>query len=1203
MVSAAMLATAALTCIGQVAGPMPMEIPPGLLSDTQDAGRAGIGLLGKLESGPRDLANRSITSTDPTTGLALTQRYTWDAEQRVLFIDSTLTNTVKQPRTYDRACLAALRFSLGRGQDSDRYASLEHRADEWYGSTYWTGPDWTRVGKDWHHPGTNTPSVRRWTAPADGRIRISGRVAKADLKGGDGVRVMIRHGEKTVWKSEIDAKDGKGVEPKVELAVRRGDAIRFVVHKRGRITCDTTRWDPVITYVACGDCGSEQAGKSYRASKGFSKVRQGEHGWSYEMEVDAKTQPDLPTVHTLADDGALSARAVAADQRVEVSPGESLGFWILADVDDQSGLVIAAERADRCGIVVERDDKGAMILRTSWRAKDGDTPQLAPGATMRLPRLAMLAYEGAWLSGVRAFSELVKARRTDPVCEGFARAYTRALATLSGATKDHARKKAGLAEAPELDLWVMVQQDWRQQDKITEPCKAFTDAAKDHLGRTKTLINELRNEFGRRCEPAASELERELPALTQRLREADASAREARRAYLGVRWLKRRVTLANPLMQFGPMLFCKRVPTSYSHLVMQYYGWRARPGGSLFVLDRPGRSLAARDILDGRLADGNILEPRLSYDAKRIVFSWVRCKQGGYDYKDLANDVDDGFYHIYEVNVDGSGLRQLTRGPYDDTMPTYLPDGGIAFCSTRRRGYARCFGAQFSKRWHVYTLHRMDGDGGNLRTLSFHDTNEWFPAVSHDGLILYSRWDYIDRDAVTHQNLWATRPDGTHPFAVWGNATPSPHCTFQIQPIPGSNKIVFTASAHHSITAGSIAVLDPALGVDGLQAITRITPSVPFPEAEGRDIKEYYASPWPLSERYFLCAYSPTSLVWERGANDRAALGIYLIDAAGNRELIYRHPDIGSTNPTPLVPRKTPPVIADMVASSDEPTGEMVLLDVYRGLGDVARGTIKQLRIIQIFPKSTHQANTPLIGMAREENARAVLGTVPVEADGSARFLVPARTPILFQALDEHGMAYQTMRSLTYVQPGERVSCIGCHERQPAAPEATLAMRRPPSKIKPGPFDGEPFSYVRVVQPVLDKHCVRCHSGDKAKKSGIDLTGTAHKGFTRSYYALCSGVDFRGAGTNPKNAAKALVPMYGMRNQIQVAPPGGMYGARGSRLMKMLRKGHHEVKLSDAELRRLAKWIDCNAVFYGAYQPQRQAAQLRGEVLAMPELQ
>jgi hypothetical protein len=508
----------------------------------------------------------------------------------------------------------------------------------------------------------------------------------------------------------------------------------------------------------------------------------------------------------------------------------------------------------------------------------------------------------------------------------------------------------------------------------------------------------------------------------------------------------------------------------------------------------------------------------------------------------------------------------------------------------------------------VYTLHRMDGDGANVQILSVHDTNEWFPTVSHTGLVLYSRWDYIDRDAVTHQNLWATRPDGTNPIAVWGNAAPTPHCMFQAQPIPGSEKIVFTASAHHSITGGSIAIVDPRVDANSQGAITRITPEIVFPESEGRNIREYYSSPWPLSQRLFLVSYSPFPLLFEPQANRPDALGLYLLDVAGNRELIYRDPLIGSETAIPLVPRPQPPVVSSTTVASAKRSGlgEMVVMDVYQGLGDVPRGTIRELRIVQIFPKTTHVANNPPIGLAKEENARAILGTVPVAADGSARFKVPALTPILFQALDADGMAYQTMRSLTYVQPGERVSCVGCHENRMSAPPATTAqaLARPAAQIEPGAWGGRPFSYVEMVQPVLDAQCVRCHGGAKTEGK-VDLTGAPQGPFTRSYLALCGDRNFWGTGTNPENASSALVPRFGARNTIQVTPPGGLYGARGSRLIRMLRAepGHYGVKLSADDLRRLATWIDMNAVFYGAYGLEDQARQLRGERLPMPAVQ
>ena len=933
---------------------------------------------------------------------------------------------------------------LGNEQDTARYRDLTYRDDAWYGSTYWAGPGWTRVGKDWHHPHTDTAAVRRFVVPSDGRVTVTGRVYKLDTNngGGDGVRLMIRHGRRTVWQAEIDGNDTKGVQPELAIDVRAGDAIRFIVHKRGHIFHDTTHWDPV---VSCAD------GRRFRASEAFAARKQGHGGWFYEMEVDPQIEPGLPRVH---------------------------GF------------------------------------------------------------------------------------------------------------------------GPEMDLGAMVQDAWSREDKLDDRPEFYAAATARHIEKARRLLEDLRNgQPGSLLAAEREQLER-LAAV-----KAD-SLPDHKRLYRQVRQLKRRIVLANPLLTFDRLLFTKRVPTSYSHLVMQYFGWRARPGGGIFLLDRPGHSLKCHDILGGKLQKGNVLEPRLSCDARRIVFSFVKCPEQRYDPAQLNHDADEGFYHVYEVKVDGTGLRQLTSGPYDDVMPTYLPDGGIAFCSTRRRGYARCFGGQFSRRWHVYTLHRIDADGTNLRTLSFHDTNEWFPAVSNTGHVLYARWDYIDRDAVTHQNLWATRPDGTNPAAVWGNATSSPHCSFQIQPIPGGGKIVFTASAHHSIAGGSIAVVDPTVAVDGHAAITRITPEVPFPEAESRDIREYYAAPWPLSEKYFLVAYSPTPLVWEPGANRADALGIYVLDVFGNRELIYRDPAIGSTNPCPLVPRPTPLVLADVRTVASVPTGEMAVANVYEGLGRVPRGTIKQLRLIQILPKTTNLADNPPVGLAREENARAVLGTVPVEPDGSAYFVVPAGRPILFQALDEEGMAYQTMRSVTYVQPGERVTCIGCHENRMTAPtnRPPAALRRPPSQIAPGQFGGRPFSFVRVVQPVLQKHCIGCH-GNKKREGGVDLTATPERGFTKSYWALCGDRNFWGAGTNAKNAAEALVPRFGGRNQVQITPPGGMYGARGSRLLKLLRAGHEGAKLSAEEFRRLALWIDCNAVFYGVYDPADQARQLRGELVSMPEIQ
>jgi len=1060
------------------------------------------------------------------------------------------------------------------------FKPLAYKTSRWYGSTFWQGGHvWCRVGKNWHHPGDKLPSVRRFNCPKAGPLTITGRVF-AMHKGGDGTVALIKHNDQYIWREAIGGSDDQGVEVRLTLEVEQGDTIRFIVDQGQSISCDTTGWDPILTY---------EDGATFQASKGFA-TKQGAGNWFYEMYQDREPIPPMPSVAHLSESLSIQRAKLQLGQIYE--GWGDLPFLILSDGKDETGLALAADIAS-WSLRAEMAQSGtSLTLQLRTRAP----VTVAPGETVELPTIAIRPHTGAWLAGLSALHDW--AGLGDRAAS---------LATigkrLSAAYQAVGRHLDGL---PDADLFLMAQTEWARDDRLDGRAPAFQAAVADHLKRAQQLLIVLRRGHG--DDFLADEGVR-LARLVEKAERGGLGLDGWRDLYVQTRLLKREVALANPLLDFGKLLFCKRVPTSYSHLVMQYYGFRARPGGGLFVLEEPGQSLAVRSILGDQLPPGNVLDPDLSYDGRKIIFSYVKCPDKPYRAADLAvneEGQDEGYYHIYEVNVDGSGLKQLTSGPYEDLMPECLPDGGIAFCSTRRKGYSRCFGGAFSHRWDSYTVHRMDGDGASIRALSFNDVSEWFPSVSNTGDLLYARWDYIDRDAVTHQNLWAMRPDGCNPVAVWGNASPKPHCTFQAKAIPGSNKIVFIASAHHALTAGPVCLLDPAIDANSLDAVTRITP-LPFPEAEGA-LQEYYTSPWPLSEKYFLVAYSPMRLRFEgesrHSPNPANALGIYLIDAAGNRELIYRDPIIGSTSPIPLRPRPRPPVLPN-ATTPVATTGEMVVSDVYQGLGDVPRGTIKAIRIVQIFPKITPWANNPRIGFAGEENTRAILGTVPVEPDGSARFVVPAKKSVLFQVLDEDGFAYQTMRSLTYVHPGERTSCIGCHEHRTMAPPSgtVMALRRPASKIDPGELGGRPFSYVEVVQPVLDKHCTKCHSGGKPKK-GIDLTGAPHQGFTKSYWSLCGdSKTFGGRGTNPENAAKALVPRFGQRNQIQVTPPGGTYGALGSRLMKMLRKGHNKVELTDGDMRRLAAWIDSNAIFYGAYEPERQAMQLAGKRIEMPRIQ
>ncbi|MFO7901621.1 MAG: hypothetical protein R6U98_03080, partial [Pirellulaceae bacterium] len=398
--------------------------------------------------------------------------------------------------------------------------------------------------------------------------------------------------------------------------------------------------------------------------------------------------------------------------------------------------------------------------------------------------------------------------------------------------------------------------------------------------------------------------------------------------------------------------------------------------------------------------------------------------------------------------------------------------------------------------------------------------------------------------------------------------------------------------------------------------ITRLTPDALFPESEApvqrwhapagvedppvvpEEQKRWpghcYRTPYPLSEDLFLAAYSYEPLIGEPSANRPNMFGIYLVDRFGNKELLYRDASIGSLWPMPLRPRRRPPVLPPVLAEEHSETGTFLLQDVYASwprLSD-SRDTVKALRILQVLPKTTPHINTPRVGLANASPGKQVLGTVPVKPDGSAVFEAPAGIPLAFQALDERGMAIQTMRSLTYLQPGERSSCVGCHEprtRAPAVGEVTAATVSNPSAITPGPDGSKPFSYPILVQPVLDSHCVSCHGGETIE-GDLDLTGTPEGQFTRSYNALAPMVPFSQWHGTPQD------------NHEPLTHPN-QFGARASSLTQLLLDGHEGVELSDEDYERLITWMDANALFYGTFKPEDQAKQQQGKRIAGPELE
>ncbi|MCP4453671.1 MAG: hypothetical protein GY809_19600, partial [Planctomycetes bacterium] len=445
-----------------------------------------------------------------------------------------------------------------------------------------------------------------------------------------------------------------------------------------------------------------------------------------------------------------------------------------------------------------------------------------------------------------------------------------------------------------------------------------------------------------------------------------------------------------------------------------------------------------------------------------------------------------------------------------------------------------------------------------------------------------------------------------------------------IRAIPGSPKMLAVAGPHPGQAYGALVMIALRTPDDNaMSQVRRITPEVPFPESEVARRSyvrqtpfpgatpfgngEVFGTPWPLSEDFYLAVYD----------SGRTRYGIYLVDAFGNRELLYRDPSIACLDPMPLRRRTRPaeipsPVQRTYAGDADQRnrgTGSVAIMNIYESDFEWPIHTkISAVRVIQLFPRLTHPQQNPNIGAARQTLARGVLGTAPVEEDGSAYFEVPAGKPIYFQALDQNGLAVQSMRSATYVHAGEHLSCIGCHEdkwkpeTRSAKANMPQAMRRAASKLIPGPEGAYPVLFPRLVQPVLDSKCVACHQ-EEAKACG--LRGTVGEGTFPDDREIARGQ--KGADWGWSEAMCSLVPygnyQGGRANTISLPYDRGggsrsipgQVGARGSKLYEMLKAGHHDVKLTEEQWCRITTWLDTNCLFYGAY--REETRQQQGEVV------
>ncbi len=668
-------------------------------------------------------------------------------------------------------------------------------------------------------------------------------------------------------------------------------------------------------------------------------------------------------------------------------------------------------------------------------------------------------------------------------------------------------------------------------------------------------------------------------------------------SYFRVRQIIRELAFTNPLLDFHQILFVKRAPTMFPHLSDQYYGWWARPGGGIYVLDDFRGGQGTVRCLTDSWAAGNFLRPDLSYDAAKVLVAYSRYDASianETNKRDKANVPESVFYHLFEMDIRTGESRQLTRGKYDDFDGRYLPTGDVLFLSTRKGqflqctqansqqtlaadlpdSYVRCGGDDY-RPVPVFTMHAVSPDGLRIWPVSAFETFEYTPSISSDGRVFYCRWDYIDRFNGHFFSLWSSNPDGTNAQLVYGNYTVRPQATLEPRSIPGSSKIIFTGAAHHSITGGTLVLLDQAAGNEGEEPIRRLTPEVPFPETES-NVGSFYANPWPLSEDFYLVSWSDHALPphgrYEDDRNPISAQGIYLCDAFGNLELLHRDARISSMTPLPIKARPAPPVYSSPVDWSGPQVGSLLLQDVYQGLSGIERGDVKRLRIIGVVPKVQPNMNSPSLGVSHEETGKFVLGSVPVEEDGSAYFQIPSGLSVFFQALDADDMALQTMRSLVYVQPGQTLSCVGCHEPRQSTPtmQNLLAMRRGPSRIQLGPAGTWPLRFDTLVQPVLDQKCVECHQPSAADPAAArtDLT--------------------------PPSAWQTLIT-YGDNDLSKLvferdASIPGDNPARQSQLLQYLRTDptHSQIALADDDMRRLAAWMDTYAQTQGAFSTEQE---------------
>ncbi|MDR1918491.1 MAG: SUMF1/EgtB/PvdO family nonheme iron enzyme [Tannerellaceae bacterium] len=630
---------------------------------------------------------------------------------------------------------------------------------------------------------------------------------------------------------------------------------------------------------------------------------------------------------------------------------------------------------------------------------------------------------------------------------------------------------------------------------------------------------------------------------------------------------KRTILLANPLLDVDKVLATRfKLGAKARKAMAPELGTQANNWSNQQSTRRQGFDADIIELtnLRGKIQTRTVYKPDSSASIADLKLHWKG------DRLMFTSLMPDKRWNVFEVKLDGTGLKPLVETSEPDLEfydGAWLPDGRvIATSNIGYQGVPCVSGSDPVGNMVIY-----NPKDKNLRRLTFDQDANWNPVIMHNGRVMYTRWEYTDLTHYFSRIVMHMNPDGTDNRALFGSGAMFPNSTFDVQPLPGhASAFVGIISGHHGIArSGRMILFDPTKarkGVEGmLQEIPhRKRPIIPEIKDElVNGVWPQFVKPTPLDDKYYLVAAK---------LNPQDLWGLYLVDVFDNVTCLMKEEGQGFISPIVVRATNTPPAIPDRVRLEDK-EATIFIQDIYEGEGlrNVPRGTIKELRIhgyeyAYLHTESDHYA----MGIQSGWDIKRLLGKVPVEADGSAIFKIPANTPVSIQPLDKDGAAVQWMRSWFTAMPGEIVSCVGCHEdqNQIPIPKRVIASQKSPVRLNVPEGGVRSFTYDLEVQPVLDRACVACHNGEGR---AFDLRGGAKdkRGYGASYLNLHPYVHRQG----PEADMLVLQPYE--------------YHANTSELVRILKKGHFNVKLTEDEWKALYNWIDYNAPDKGYFKANK----------------